>query len=69
VNSLEQALADPALSYLEPLLEMEVRQAGKVRVLKHPVRYSAGEPELRRVPPEPGEHTEEVLAELGLGQP
>jgi crotonobetainyl-CoA:carnitine CoA-transferase CaiB-like acyl-CoA transferase len=67
VNSLEEALADPAVAYLEPVLEMDVPDAGKVRVLKHPVRYGAGEPELRRVPPAPGEHTQEVLAELGFG--
>jgi crotonobetainyl-CoA:carnitine CoA-transferase CaiB-like acyl-CoA transferase len=36
-----------------------------VRVLKHPARYGAGEPELRHVPPSVGEHTDEVLGELG----
>jgi crotonobetainyl-CoA:carnitine CoA-transferase CaiB-like acyl-CoA transferase len=67
VNSLEEALADPALAHLRPILEMDVPGAGRVKVLKHPVRYGAGEPELRRTPPAAGEHTDEVLAELGLG--
>ena len=66
VNTLADALADPAVGYLEPVLEMQVPAAGRVRVLKHPVRYGAGEPELRFLPPEPGAHTAEVLAELGL---
>ena len=67
VNDLEAAFADPAVSALNPVLELDHRDAGKVRVLKHPVRYGAGEPELRHVPPSLGEHTDQVLAELGYG--
>src|SRR5437879_5803665 len=66
VNSLDAALADPALRHLQPVLEMDHPRAGRVKVLKHPVRYGAGEPELRHLPPEAGEHTAEVLAELGV---
>jgi len=66
VNSLDAALADPAIQHLRPVLEMDHPRAGRVRVLRHPVRYGAGEPELRHVPPEVGEHTAEVLAELGI---
>jgi crotonobetainyl-CoA:carnitine CoA-transferase CaiB-like acyl-CoA transferase len=65
VNTLDAALADPALRHLQPVLEMEHPRAGTVKVLVHPVRYSAGEPELRYTPPEVGQHTQEVLLELG----
>jgi crotonobetainyl-CoA:carnitine CoA-transferase CaiB-like acyl-CoA transferase len=30
------------------------------------VRYGSGEPELRRLPPEVGEHSREILFELGF---
>ena len=65
VNTLDEALADLDTRHLDPFMEMDHPRAGKVKVIKHPVRYGAGEPELRRTPPEHGEHTSEVLRELG----
>lgn len=65
INDLETAFSDPAVEHLDPVLEFDHPDAGRVRVLKHPARYGAGEPELRHLPPRVGEHTDEVLAELG----
>ncbi len=65
VNDYEQVFADPIVRFLDPLWEMDHPQAGRVRLLKHPVRYGAGEPEVRRIPPGLGEHNEEILKELG----
>jgi crotonobetainyl-CoA:carnitine CoA-transferase CaiB-like acyl-CoA transferase len=65
VNSLTQTFDDVAVQHIDPILEFEHPRAGRVRVLKHPVRYSSGEATVRRVPPEAGEHTAEVLGELG----
>ena len=65
INDLDAAFADPAVRDLDPVLEFDHPDAGRVRVLKHPVRYGAGEPQLRHLPPRVGEHTDDVLRELG----
>src|SRR5205814_1267139 len=41
VQTIDQALADPAVRHLDPFLEMEHPRAGKVKALRHPVRYGA----------------------------
>jgi crotonobetainyl-CoA:carnitine CoA-transferase CaiB-like acyl-CoA transferase len=65
VNDYDEALADPVVTHLDPLLHFDHPVAGPVTVLKHPVRYSSGEPAVDRLPPSLGEHTEDVLHELG----
>jgi len=68
VNDYDQAFADPVITHLDPLLEYEHPEAGKVTVLKHPVRYSAGEPVMHTPPPRLGQHSDDVLHELGYNK-
>ncbi|MGH2351542.1 MAG: CaiB/BaiF CoA transferase family protein [Chloroflexota bacterium] len=65
VHDYAQALEDPAVRHLDPVLELDHPQGGRVRLLKHPLRYSAGSPALRRPPPVLGEDTDAILQDLG----
>jgi crotonobetainyl-CoA:carnitine CoA-transferase CaiB-like acyl-CoA transferase len=65
VNTLDEALADPILRAAEVFEDIEHPVAGRVRLLRLPVEFSTGRAGVRRIPPGPGEHTDEVLREAG----
>ncbi|MFL9964339.1 CaiB/BaiF CoA-transferase family protein [Paraburkholderia sediminicola] len=65
VNDYDQVEADPQVAHNRIIMEVDHPQAGPVRLLAHPVRYDGAAPPLTRQPPRQGEHTREVLAELG----
>jgi crotonobetainyl-CoA:carnitine CoA-transferase CaiB-like acyl-CoA transferase len=65
VNDYADIEDDPQLEANGSIVSFEHPKAGKVRLLAHPVRYDEQTPPVRVAPPALGEHTEEILQELG----
>ena len=61
----EDVLKDPQVQHIDPFLTGEHPVAGKFQVLGHPIKYDGVRPGLRRLPPELGESTRDMLRSIG----
>ena len=65
VLSLEEAFGDPQVVSRGMVTEFQDARKGKMNLLSSPLKLSETPPDIRSGPADFGEHTEEVLRELG----
>jgi succinate--hydroxymethylglutarate CoA-transferase len=65
VNNIEQTFQHPQVKDRELVKEIEHSSVGQIKVVGPPIKYSVSQPSIRIPPPLLGQHTEEVLKELG----
>jgi formyl-CoA transferase len=68
IYTMDQVFADPQVDHLGVAVPVESRALGKFRVVNQAVRLSRTPPRVTSAAPEGGEHTDEILAELGYGK-
>jgi crotonobetainyl-CoA:carnitine CoA-transferase CaiB-like acyl-CoA transferase len=66
VNAIEDLFEDPHLKAVGVFQVMQHPTEGEVTVCRHPVRYSRSPASIRRLAPNLGENTAEVLGENGV---
>ncbi len=66
VNDLDAFLEDPQVLHRKTIVELEDPRFGPVKYLSPPVRFERTPASISRHAPRLGEHTDEILDELGL---
>lgn len=69
VYSIDETFADPQVRYLDMTALVQHHDLGRLELVRHPVTMSGPDGQgrtVRTATPDPGQHTAEILAELGL---
>ena len=69
IYRMNEVFADPQVRHLGAVSEAKHPRLGPLKVLSQVVKLSRTPPSIASATPEIGQHTEEVLAELGLSSP
>jgi len=65
MHTLESLLTDPHLVATDFFKTLEHPSEGSIRLMRPPSEWSGTPPKIRRLPPRLGEHSKEILRELG----
>jgi crotonobetainyl-CoA:carnitine CoA-transferase CaiB-like acyl-CoA transferase len=65
VLHVDEALNDPQVIQRRMIAEINDSQKGRIKMLASPIKLSVTPPDIRRAPAQFGEHTVDVLKELG----
>jgi formyl-CoA transferase len=66
IYSMDQVFADPQVKHIQAAAEVQSRKLGRLKLINQPVKLSRTPAKLLAASPERGEHTEEVLLEIGF---
>jgi crotonobetainyl-CoA:carnitine CoA-transferase CaiB-like acyl-CoA transferase len=66
INDLDQALNSPQAVHNRMVVDMQHPVAGPIRVMNNPIRLSEAPATIRMPPPTLGQHTTEILSEIGI---